>query len=30
VNPEDLSQLIAELFVTIKLLSGYPVPEQLP
>jgi hypothetical protein len=30
VNPEDLSRLIAELFVTIKLLSGYPVPEQLP
>jgi hypothetical protein len=30
VNPEDLSKLIAELFLTIKLLSGYPVPEESP
>lgn len=30
VNPEDLFRLIAELFLTIKLLSGDPVPEQVP
>ena len=30
MNPEDLSRLIAELFLTIKMLSGYPVPEQVP
>ena len=30
MNPEDLSKLIAELFLTIKLLSGYAVPEDIP
>ena len=30
MNPEELSKLIAELFLTIKLLSGYAVPEDIP
>jgi hypothetical protein len=26
----EVSSLVAELFVTIKLLSGYPVPDRMP
>jgi hypothetical protein len=30
VDAEKLSSLLTEIFLTIKLLSGYPVPEQYP
>lgn len=30
MHKTPLADLVAELFATIKLLSGYPVPERLP
>jgi hypothetical protein len=30
MNDPSLAQLVAELFVAIKMLSGYPVPEAMP
>lgn len=30
MEKSDLLNLISEMFMTIKLLSGYPVPEKLP
>jgi hypothetical protein len=30
VEAAEVSSLVAELFVTINLLSGYPLPEQMP
>jgi hypothetical protein len=30
VNPDELSRLLAELFLTIKLLSGYAPPDRFP
>lgn len=30
MDAEKLSSLLTEIFLTIKLLSGYPVPDQYP